>query len=417
MPRLLLALLVVAAGVRTPPARASSDLSIEIYGLALVQNASVDVGDVAEGCAGSTSGLTLFRFGTRLRNLGPDELSIGPTDCPDCTEMPGAACGNPLFVCSQGLYDGYQRAHFISAAAFDLLDPAGAVVVSGPKRSYCFNDDACVAGVTPKFTSCDVQGLSVGCTDDYTNEDPCQYLDVTGVADVARRAFTLRVTVDTKSLLDDPNRANNVAEVKIPGCGDGIVQPGEDCDAGPAGSSCCDAECRFVGAGTTCRAGDGPCGTPSTCTGTSADCPPAAAPPPSCVIEGACVAAGTVNPSDACASCVPTTRTDAWTRNESPDATGITCTLDELTTMVASLPCSARLAHAIAAPLRQLHRQIAKGAATTPTKRTGRTLVRLAQRLQRTLTRAARHAHCDATTASQATTTLMTQVQTLSASH
>lgn len=47
-------------------------------------------------------------------------------------------------------------------------------------------------------------------------------------------------------------------------CGDGDVDPGEQCDAGPDPGDCCTDDCGFVPDGTTCNGG-APCGGPDTC--------------------------------------------------------------------------------------------------------------------------------------------------------
>src|SRR6059036_4343877 len=60
-------------------------------------------------------------------------------------------------------------------------------------------------------------------------------------------------------------------------CGDGTVDPGEDCDLGNAlngaAGSCCKNNCTFESSTKTCRAAAGECDLPETCTGTSATCP------------------------------------------------------------------------------------------------------------------------------------------------
>ncbi len=59
-------------------------------------------------------------------------------------------------------------------------------------------------------------------------------------------------------------------------CGDGSVDPGEDCDqAGANGSSgsCCSATCTYVAAATTCRPATDQCDAAEVCSGASATCP------------------------------------------------------------------------------------------------------------------------------------------------
>jgi cysteine-rich repeat protein len=59
-------------------------------------------------------------------------------------------------------------------------------------------------------------------------------------------------------------------------CGDGTVDPGEDCDAAGANgasTSCCTATCTFVAAATTCRVATGTCDVAEACTGAAGACP------------------------------------------------------------------------------------------------------------------------------------------------
>lgn len=54
-------------------------------------------------------------------------------------------------------------------------------------------------------------------------------------------------------------------------CGNGIVEPGEECDGGGV---CCNMNtCTFESATTECRAAAGPCDSAETCTGSSSSCP------------------------------------------------------------------------------------------------------------------------------------------------
>jgi cysteine-rich repeat protein len=62
-------------------------------------------------------------------------------------------------------------------------------------------------------------------------------------------------------------------------CGDGLLDAGEDCDEGilvnGTFGSCCDSDCAFVPAATTCRDSAGECDAVDVCSGASAACPDA----------------------------------------------------------------------------------------------------------------------------------------------
>ena len=90
---------------------------------------------------------------------------------------------------------------------------------------------------------------------------------------------------------------SDVATYTGPQCGNGIIEPGEECDCGGetgcAGDSCCDpttcrytagaqcdarddaccSSCRFSAAGSVCRASTGSCDPQEVCTGNSSACP------------------------------------------------------------------------------------------------------------------------------------------------
>lgn len=314
----------------------------------------------------------------------------------------------------------------------------------GSKRGYCFNDDTCNGGKTPVYTSCTFQGLSVRCVDDYEPFLDCQYLDVTDVPNVTTRAFVLRVTVDTADLLPDPDRSNNVTEVTIPGCGDGIVQPGEACDPGPGGvAPCCDATCQLVAAGTTCRPAAGPCDAAEACDGNSAECPAdarkpdgascdAGAPPcftarcrsgtcessvaaGSCFIAGQCAASGAAEPGNACQLCDPTRATDAWSPDVRPDETGVRCQVDRVTSAVQAA-CRPRVVRSLAVPLRQLGQAVTRDLRAVVSGQTASgASVRLARRLARAVKSAGTRRRCDVQAASQQIGVLEAQLTLMTA--
>jgi len=67
-----------------------------------------------------------------------------------------------------------------------------------------------------------------------------------------------------------------VAATCVPNiCGDGILQPTEECDDGnTATGDCCSPTCTLVAAGTVCRGVAGQCDVAESCTGSSGVCPP-----------------------------------------------------------------------------------------------------------------------------------------------
>lgn len=91
----------------------------------------------------------------------------------------------------------------------------------------------------------------------------------------------------------DPNKK----VISLKQCGNGIVEPGEECDPGgnstssccdpntckfinnavcdPSNSACCTDQCTFAKQGTVCRpAIDPTCDTEEVCTGSTGECPP-----------------------------------------------------------------------------------------------------------------------------------------------
>jgi hypothetical protein len=417
--RLSLALLLaVAPGV----SHALPDLTPEIYAVFLDTDATVGSGDVAEGCAGATTGRTLLRFGVRSMNVGATALHTGDPGCPDCATNPGAVCDNPLFECSPA--DGHNHPHFTDFARYELLDPAGQLVAEGGKRSFCMLDTACPGGGTRIYTHCQDQGISPGCYDEYAPTLGCQYVDVTDVPDVTTRAFRLRVTIDPDDLLPDVDRTNNAVEVALPGCGDGIVQDGEECDAGPTSApSCCDTSCRLVPSGVTCAGGGNACRVPGVCNGASAECAPGGAVADDtpcgagllpciadvcaggtciarqvagCVIDGACRAAGELDPQDACRQCEPARSPDAWSELADATPAGVGCQVGRIATATSDLACPARLMRRVARRVHRLDEMAARLPTVSPagTARLHKRLARRASRLVHVLEGAADRGRC-----------------------
>jgi len=331
-------------------ALALPDLEPVLYGVRFEADQTVGAGDVAEGCARAADGRLLLRFGVRFYNVGNDPLVIGDPGCPVCAVNPGAVCEDPRFICSPA--DGHDHPHLIGFADYELLDFAGNTLRQGGKKSFCVRDNRCDDG-TPVF-DCTNQGLSPGCVDDYDPSLGCQYIDVTDVPDVTRRALRLRATLDPNRQLDDADRANNTTEVVIPGCGDGVVQAGEACDPGATPADpCCGTDCRL--SPPPCVAPPGPCGSASAAFPDGTPCGPGAPPcvaqvcesrlcvprvgSGGCLIGATCFAPGALDPVDTCQRCDPSERTDTWSKNVDPDPTGLRCQASRVSGALAGHSC------------------------------------------------------------------------------
>jgi lysyl oxidase len=367
------------------------DLTPELYGIRFDPNQTVIPGDVAEGCAGATGGRLLLRFGVRFHNVGLDPLVIGDPGCPLCVDNPGALCADPRFICSPA--DGHNHPHFIGFASYRLMDFQGNVLREGGKKSFCVRDNRCPDGT--RFFDCTNQGLRAGCVDDYDPSLGCQYIDVTDVPRVTTRALRLRATLDPEEQLPDADRGNNVTQLAVPGCGDGIVQPGEECDpAATPVDPCCGADCRLAPPGTPCEPPAGPCGPVGAPFPDGTPCGPGAPPclvavcragvcvpetgDGGCLIGGNCVAPGALDPVDGCQRCDPSTRTDAYSRNVDPDPAGLRCQASRVRRALVAMVCRPRAERRLERRLAAIDRALGRLAGDSPA---------LATRLQRRLTR------------------------------
>jgi Tol biopolymer transport system component len=175
------------------------DLTASILNVAIQLNATVGGADVAEGCASSTSGVDLLRFGLSTANVGAANFVLGDPAC--VLPCNGQPCGNPDFVCSPA--DGHNHGHYTNYVSYELLDAGGDTVVRGRKQGFCLRDTDCAS---PVYT-CAYQGLSAGCTDTYVSSLGCQYLEITGVPP---GPYVLRVVVDPLDQTAEANEGNNV---------------------------------------------------------------------------------------------------------------------------------------------------------------------------------------------------------------
>ncbi len=159
------------------------DLSINHQTLAssiyLTTLNSTDACLVAEGCVNGYGQRDIIRFSTRIDNIGLEDYFIG-SPAPNNTQFTYDNCHNHYH------YDGY--------AEYLLFDSDGASSPVGFKNGFCVLDLFCPNGGTAKY-GCGYMGISVGCADEYGSGLPCQWIDVTDIAD-GTYTFVTRVNWD-----------------------------------------------------------------------------------------------------------------------------------------------------------------------------------------------------------------------------
>ncbi len=185
------------------------DLVPEVSDVRVEFGGTVAAGDVAEGCAGATTGRDLVRLSLTTRNIGPGAETLGDPMCPACETHPGAVCGNPDFICSPA--GGHNHVHYQNFLRYEIVDPSGVVAAVGGKRSFCLAESMCL-NEGAFHHGCGNQGLDPGCSDTYSYYLGCQYVDVTDVPD---GTYSLRVTVDPLQQIDEASEDNNVIEEPV----------------------------------------------------------------------------------------------------------------------------------------------------------------------------------------------------------
>jgi hypothetical protein len=160
----------------------------------------------------------------------------------------------------------------------------------------------CVSGCSITGTSATNNGGAICCPLSATSCNTGADYIMSPVASQATQVFSPCSIGNICSLLsgglnttciNDPTR-NPRETLSLEQCGNGILEPGEECDAGPNGSQCCSSSCRltsgsvcdpetsdcctdscqYASASTVCRpAVDSRCDTAETCTGNNSTCP------------------------------------------------------------------------------------------------------------------------------------------------
>ena len=98
--------------------------------------------------------------------------------------------------------------------------------------------------------------------------------DGIGDIDGLNRPYAVAVSPDNRNVYTAAYVDDAVGVFRVRGCGDGVLDPGEQCDDGNLqDGDCCSSTCTFEAATTLCRPAAGPCDVAEFCTGSSGSCP------------------------------------------------------------------------------------------------------------------------------------------------
>ena len=197
----------------------------------------------------------LLRFGTTLANLGTGPLEAAPdtsTSCPpeqrffvqvvrrdddrnrrfhpqrdQTTTTEGGAC--VLF------HPTHEHWHIDGSSRYELLDPAGALVVGTRKVSFCLRDSDRVPGVDGRpraYEACSrdrIQGISPGWGDLYDRDLDGQTLALP--AGLADGPYCLRMTADPFDYFSESDESNNASQTAVRIRGAQVTLGGGGCRA------------------------------------------------------------------------------------------------------------------------------------------------------------------------------------------
>jgi len=136
---------------------------------------------VEEGCLSGTGNRYIIRFTTQISNVGDADFYVGKP--PNST-----SASNDMWV-----YDNcHNHWHYDGYAEYILLNEQNNSIPAGFKAGFCLADIFCETGYEEEY-NCLNQGISAHCTDVYSSQLECQWIDIT---DVPNGVYNLRVRVN-----------------------------------------------------------------------------------------------------------------------------------------------------------------------------------------------------------------------------
>ncbi len=170
----------------------------------------------ADLCVGAPGARKVMRFDTFAVNDGDADLVLG---VPDVNET--LPSGEPKWVRSEC----HGHFHFNSFARYELRRRGEtAVLLNGLKRSFCVEDTkpdtattprryCCAPGVTCELTG--HQGVQPGWGDLYPSNLPCQWIDITDLAEPLPADLDLCVFLNFEHVLPDADPTNDTGCVPV----------------------------------------------------------------------------------------------------------------------------------------------------------------------------------------------------------
>ena len=161
---------------------------------------------IAEEVVGGAGYRRLLRFDTVLMNRGDGDLVVGQREDPSNLYA-------PYFV----FHECHGHYHIKYFSIYELLTPAGDVVVAGTKQGFCFEDNfKYVDGGKSSGYECHDQGITSGWGDWYYKQLVGQWIDITGVPE---GDYIVRVSINTGQFSpifnEGQNRYSNTLEVPV----------------------------------------------------------------------------------------------------------------------------------------------------------------------------------------------------------
>ncbi|MEO1271300.1 MAG: lysyl oxidase family protein, partial [Myxococcota bacterium] len=212
----------------TDPAECPTGVDLTIDAQYLEDTVYIDYINVAENdcliqerCVAGSGQRKLIRFGTRIANIGNEDLILGsPSD------------GGEYWH-----YDEcHSHYHYEAYAAYQLYDlNADTLLDIGSKNGFCVID---IGVYDPNLVqtsdgrcrgySCSNQGITAGCQDTYSASLQCQWIDVTGLPD---GDYDVIVITNPAGEIPELTLDNNSGTVRVRMEGDTLTvldRPGED---------------------------------------------------------------------------------------------------------------------------------------------------------------------------------------------